>query len=126
MGTFSLEGDSNNNTFPDDLTHKHLTADDLQKGGKPLVNTVMKEVLKTTSKKTEEQINEHQSLVIMLSRYGSSTRFSEYLKSMGFVLTISQLKKMELDELQEHSLKKVKTKRNHRGVKRRRDFLRFD
>ena len=114
MGTFNLEGDSNNQTFPDDLS-KHLTAEDIKKGGKPLVNTVMKEVLKTTSKKSEEQIQEHQSLVIMLSRYGGSKRFAEYLKSMGFVLTISQLKKLELDELTE-LLQRVKTSIDNKNV----------
>jgi hypothetical protein len=50
MGTFNLEGDSNNQTFPDDL-NKHLTAEDIKKGGKPLVNTVMKEVRRSPKSK---------------------------------------------------------------------------
>ena len=36
---------------------------------------------------------EHQKLVIALSRYGSSKRFAEYLKSMQFNLNVGHLRK---------------------------------
>jgi hypothetical protein len=104
MGEFSLnDGDK---TFP---TENILPAGINEKTAtKPMVNQMMKEVIKTSSKKTEEEVNDHQSHVIMLSRYGSSKRFAEYLKSMGFTLTVTHLKKMETDELVE-LLARVKT-----------------
>ena len=110
MGTFSLsDGDKKfpNEVLPPEINEKTAT--------KPMVNQMMKEVLKTSSKKTEEQVNDHQSHVIMLSRYGSSKRFAEYLKSLGFNLTVTHLKKLETAELEElHT--RVKTSIDNKNV----------
>ena len=42
-------------------------------------NLVQKEIMKMNKPNTE-QIQEHQELCLMLSRYGSSERFGDYLK----------------------------------------------
>jgi hypothetical protein len=82
---------------------------------KPVEKQLIKEIVKNKGKKTDDEISEHQTFVIMLSRYGSSRRFSDYLKSMGFVLNISTLKKMDIEELKE-LLQRVKTSIDNKNV----------
>jgi hypothetical protein len=91
-----------------------------KEGGDEQMNKIVakqtfKEVLKTTQKKSEEEVKEHQELVIMLSRYGQSKRFAEYLKSMGFQLTVSHLKGLDNEELKE-LLQRVKTSIDNKNV----------
>jgi len=106
MGTFELENQAQNKSFPDEmlvppmLNEKNVT--------KPMVKQVMKEVMKTTSRKSDEEVKDHQSLVIMLSRYGQSKRFSDYLKSMNFNLSVTHLKGLDTPDLEE-LLQRVKT-----------------
>ena len=106
MGTFELENQAQNKSFPDEmlvppmLNEKNVT--------KPMVKQVMKEVMKTTSRKSDEVVKDHQSLVIMLSRYGQSKRFSDYRKSMNFNLSVTHLKGLDTPDLEE-LLQRVKT-----------------
>lgn len=53
-------------------------------------------------------IKEHQELVLMLSRYGTSKRFGSYLKELNFNLSMSKLKKMSVPALQD-TLIRVRT-----------------
>ena len=73
-------------------------------------NLVQKEIMKITKPKTEE-IQEHQELCLMLSRYGSSERFGDYLKSLTFQLTPAKLRKLNLEQLHE-MLDRVRTSIN--------------
>ena len=45
----------------------------------------------TSKKKSEPEIQKHQELTLMLSRYGTSSRFGDYLKSLSFELTPAKL-----------------------------------
>ena len=53
------------------------------------------QLAKSTKKKTQEELAIHQNLVVQLVRYGSSKRFADYLKSLDFNLSASQIKKLE-------------------------------
>ena len=70
-------------------------------------NLVQKEIMKMNKPNTE-QIQEHQELCLMLSRYGSSERFGDYLKSLTFQLTPAKLRKLNLEQLHE-MLDRVRT-----------------
>ena len=70
-------------------------------------NLVQKEIMKLTKPNTE-QIQEHQELCLMLSRYGSSERFGDYLKSLSFQLVPAKLKKLNVEQLHE-MLDRVRT-----------------
>jgi hypothetical protein len=112
MGEFSLSEASGDKKFPSDLLPPEINE---KTATKPMVNQMMKEVVKTSSRKTDEEVNDHQSHVIMLSRYGQSKRFAEYLKSLGFNLTVTHLKKLETAELTElHT--RVKTSIDNKNV----------
>ncbi len=94
---FSLDGDDNSTT----ATSQFVEHGKLPKGDKKVRREIDKMVESSSKKKDPEEVKKHQELVIMLSRYGQSRRFSEFLKSMNFTLTVTQLKKMDLDELEE-------------------------
>ena len=98
-GGFSLddEGDTAQRGALDGLAEHGK----LPKGDRRIQKEVQKIAETSTKKKDPEEVKKHQELVIMLSRYGQSRRFSEFLKSMNFTLTVSQLKKMEVDDLEE-------------------------
>lgn len=69
---------------------------------------VKEEFKKTITHKTPEGIKEHQEHVLMLSRYGSSERFGNYLKGLAFDLKHTALRKKTLPDLQE-LLERVRT-----------------
>lgn len=79
------------------------------------ISKEMKKVVAASKRKTDDEVQDHQALVIMLSRYGSSKRFAEFLKSMGFVLIVSHLKKLETDELEE-ILQRIKSSVDNKNV----------
>jgi len=68
---------------------------------------VQKEIVKTM-KGDADNVKVHQEHCLMLSRYGSSPRFGEYLKSLSFVLTPIKLRKLKLEQLEE-LLERVRT-----------------
>jgi hypothetical protein len=76
-------------------------------------NEVVKSIVHTPKDATETK--KHQELLLHLVRYGSSKRFSEYLKSLGFQLTTSNLKKMSNDELSE-MITRVQTSLDNKSV----------
>jgi hypothetical protein len=49
----------------------------------------LKEIQKHSNRKSDDEIKEHQEHVLMLTRYGNSKRFADYLKSMSFNLGIT-------------------------------------
>jgi hypothetical protein len=115
MGEFSLDYSANSASQAKPNGTSGDASQGAEKMAKPLVKQVMKEIAKTTSQKNDEQVKEHQELVIMLSRYGQSKRFAEYLKSMGFQLGVSQLKPLTNEELKE-LLQRVKTSIDNKNV----------
>ena len=117
MGEFSLDSAPSNSktNMPAAFTGLGTKEGGDEQMNKIVAKQTFKEVLKTTQKKSEEEVKEHQELVIMLSRYGQSKRFAEYLKSMGFQLTVSQLKPLGNDELKE-LLQRVKTSIDNKNV----------
>jgi len=70
-------------------------------------NLIQKEIVKTM-KGDVDNVKVHQEHCLMLSRYGSSPRFGEYLKSLSFVLTPVKLRKLKLEQLEE-LLERVRT-----------------
>lgn len=70
--------------------------------------TLPKQIPMAKPKPTEEDIKQHQEHVLMLSRYGTSPRFGEYLKGLTFNLDMTHLRKMNLQELNE-TLERVRT-----------------
>lgn len=74
-----------------------------------------KEVVKSVTRthKSKDEINDHQKLVLHLSRYGNSKRFSTYLRSLGFELQPSKLKGLSNSDLEE-LLERVQTSLNNK------------
>lgn len=105
---FSLDG------VPEEKTSEITKVERQEQKHQKLQNDVMKQVL-TKQKKTPENIKEHQEHVLMLSRYGTSERFSKYLKGLSFDLAPNKLKKMELEELKE-LLQRVRTSINNKNT----------
>ena len=54
-----------------------------------------------TTKMTTEQRAKWQSLVLTLTRYGTSRRFGDQLRSFGFILTAASLRKHTIEELED-------------------------
>ena len=63
----------------------------------------------------EDERAAHQRLVITLSRWGSSKRFAEYLKSMAFNLNVGHLKKCSVQEL-EDMLERVRITAHNKSI----------
>jgi hypothetical protein len=88
---------------------------------KSLKNALMKVPQMPSATKTKltkvppEDAKQHQDYIIMISRYGTSPRFSDYLKSLTFKLDIQSLKKLNMIELEE-LLQRVKTSIANRAV----------
>ena len=108
MGEFSLDLDQGK--------HKSNQGKELENGfnnfgkgtfgSKPptddyFVKQAFKETTKISKRKSDDEIKEHQEFVLILSRYGQSKRFQEHLKMMGFNLSVTHLKKCEIEELKE-------------------------
>ena len=68
---------------------------------------VQKEIV-NTFKGDLDNVKKHQEFVLMLSRYGSSPRFGDYLKSLSFILSPVKLRKLKLEQLEE-LLERVRT-----------------
>ena len=60
-----------------------------------------KVVASVGQRKSKEEIDKSQMLIMELTRYGASSRFGDYLSQNGFKLTPSQLKKLTIEELEE-------------------------
>ena len=54
-----------------------------------------------TADMTTEERSRWQSLPLTLSRYGASRRFGEMLRSFGFNLSTTALKKLDIDKLED-------------------------
>ena len=77
-------------------------------------NLVQKEIVKTM-KGDVDNVQKHQEHCLMLSRYGSSPRFGDYLKSLSIVLTPIKLRKLKLEQLEE-LLERVRTSVANRTI----------
>ena len=85
-----------------DPTHLFDEDEDSKKNGRKRANKDIKDEIKTAMKRlSKEEIAKNQALILKLTRYGTSSRFSEYLKENGFKLKPSDLNKMNSEELQE-------------------------
>ena len=69
---------------------------------------VKREMMKTIKHDEKGDIKQHQEYVLMLSRYGTSPRFGDYLKTLSFELTVPKLKKQTVRDLEE-LLERVRT-----------------
>jgi len=69
---------------------------------------VKREMMKTIKHDEKGDIKQHQEYVLMLSRYGTSPRFGDYLKTLSFELTVPKLKKQSVRDLEE-LLERVRT-----------------
>ena len=103
MGEFSIDiedkqKDSKMNFQKFSNTRKHED---------PIVREAFKQTTKIAKRKTDEEVKKHQEFVLILSRYGQSKRFQEHLKSMGFNLSVTHLKSLEIDDLEE-MLKRIR------------------
>ena len=83
------------------------------KNQKKMETEIVKSIVREP--KDPAETKKHQELVLHLVRYGNSKRFCEYLKSLGFQLTSSNLKKMTNDELNE-ILTRVQTSLDNKSV----------
>ena len=97
----------NNSSTKPDVAQKQEPQMKKAQTKKAEANLVQKEIVKTM-KGDVDNVKVHQEHCLMLSRYGSSPRFGEYLKSLSFVLTPIKLKKLKLEQLEE-LLERVRT-----------------
>ena len=117
MGSFDLNLTDQNNKQNSGATATskfgNFKKQGWEKGQEPYNDPFVKQAYKETAgkiqkKKTPEEIQKHQELVLILSRYGQSRRFSEFLKSMNFNLSVTHLKGCSLDDLEEiHKREKI-------------------
>lgn len=98
-GGFSLDGDQ---AKPQQQQQQQQPKQPKQQQA---TRNVVREMANTDKK---GDIKQHQEHVLMLSRYGTSPRFGEYLKSLSFELTVPKLKKQKVNELEE-LLERVRT-----------------
>ena len=97
----------NSNSTKPDVSQKQEIPQMKAQTKKAEANLVQKEIVKTM-KGDVDNVKVHQEYCLMLSRYGSSPRFGEYLKSLSFVLTPIKLRKLKLEQLEE-LLERVRT-----------------
>jgi hypothetical protein len=97
----------NSNSTEPDVSQKQEKPQMNAQTKKAEANLVQKEIVKTM-KGDVDNVKVHQEHCLMLSRYGSSPRFGEYLKSLSFVLTPIKLRKLKLEQLEE-LLERVRT-----------------
>ena len=116
METIDLSGgfSINNNSAKPVTTQQQQSAPMIIQTKKAEANLVQKEIVKTF-KGDVDNIKKHQEHVLMLSRYGSSPRFGDYLKSLSFVLTPIKLRKLKLEQLEE-LLESVRTSVANRTI----------
>ena len=103
MEEFSLdvEDKENSNNQPKQLDNLRVNEGNKKSTDNYFVKQAFKDTTKIMKKKNPDQIEKHQELVLVLSRYGQSKRFSEYLKTYHFNLSVTHLKKMEIEDLEE-------------------------
>ena len=111
------DGFSFDETFPQESSSTEIDANLRSKinakNQKKMENDIVKSV--TQEIKDPVEIKKHQELLLHLVRYGSSKRFSEYLKTLGFSLTTANLKKMSVNELTE-MVSRVQTSLDNKSV----------
>ena len=120
METFDVSKDfefdkiigENKSSSPADIDENLMARVDA-KQHKKMENEVVKSIVKEP--KNNEETKRNQELVLHLVRYGNSKRFAEYLKSLGFQLTSSYLKKYSSAELEEILLR-VQTSLDNKSV----------
>ena len=114
LGSFSIDNDT---------PVKVDTRKQVNQIGKPktkaLQNALIKipqvKMPKVVTNSNRESAKEHQDYILMLSRYGTSPRFGDYLKSLTFKLDIQTLKKQSVEELEE-MLQRVRTSIANRTI----------
>jgi len=85
------EDENNNNQFRPPL-----------KKGNPSDYGESKKILKKIGhRKSEEEIKKTSELIIQISRFRDSSRFANFLTSLGFNLNPSHLKTLDIDELED-------------------------
>ena len=84
-----------------------------EKHNKIAEKELVKSIVKSDTRPTPEDTKKHQELIIHLSRYYTSKRFAEYLRTMGFNLNSTHLKKLSATELEE-LLQRVQTSVEHK------------
>jgi hypothetical protein len=115
METIDLAGgfSINSNSTPP-VTIQQESAPMKAQTKKAEANLIQKEIVKKMNGDVDN-IKVHQEHCLMLSRYGSSPRFGEYLKSLSFVLTPVKLRKLKLEQLEE-LLERVRTSVANRTI----------
>jgi hypothetical protein len=116
LGSFSMEDDAPKQI----VTKQHVIAMPKTKSLQKAIMDIPKVNLNTTtsvqpSKVSNNTVKEHQDYILMISRYGTSPRFADYLKSLTFKLDIPSLKKLSFSEL-EDVLQRVRTSIANRTV----------
>ena len=84
-----------------------------EKHNKLCEKELVKNIARSDTRQDPEDTKKHQELIIHLSRYYNSKRFAEYLKTMGFNLNATNLKKQSTSELEE-LLQRVQTSVEHK------------
>jgi hypothetical protein len=111
--TIQLDGFSLDST-EDDKTSSDPTSFTNEKKDQNLVKKEMRKSVINSEDYVEEQ-KEKQEYILLLSRYGQSKRFAEYLNSLKFNLSVSTLKKMDIGELKAE-LERVRCSINNKSV----------
>jgi len=101
MGDFSLDGDTTQQPQPPAEAEPYNAPTNLKPPSIKEKQITNKQISQVLGAQSDEDIKQHQEHVIMLSRYGSSPRFGEYLLSLCIDLKVSKLKKLSLAELKE-------------------------
>ena len=89
----NADDSKNGNNKNKNKNSKELKTDDAK--------DILKRFEKTGQRKTKDEINKSQTVIMTLLRYGASQRFNEYLSKNGFKLTPTVLNKLAIDELEE-------------------------
>jgi hypothetical protein len=104
---------NNEQSLVSGLNLDYVTEKATQKHNKLAEKELVKSIVTSETKPSPEDTKKHQELIIHLSRYYTSKRFSEYLRTMGFNLNSTHLKKLSVTELEE-LLQRIQTSVEHK------------
>jgi len=106
----SNETNSSNNNYKGDFSQKNTSnrSNDFQ---------VRKLVKKIGERLSPEELQQKQQLIIQISRFRDSSRFANFLNSLGFNLSPTHLKTMDISQLQDLLIELKSAIQNKNGSK---------
>ncbi len=116
-GDFNLDDVLNENQDENEVKTS-FNGNDTKKMYKSVNNYEAKKILKKMGTRlTTEELEQKQNLIIQISRFRDSSRFSNFLNSLGFQLSPSHLKSLDISDLEDLLIELKSAIQNKNGSK---------